>query len=108
METLTPQATPSQAPPPAEPTVYRYADSESMDAFNKHRDTGEICEVDEEMFYYFLEVLPPVYMGKNVEVKGQMRRVAYGFAEGFEEVVVFWTEGTRYFCAKTSTMNPYA
>ena len=69
--------------------------------------SGEPIEVDEEIFDYFLEVLPPVYMGRNMEIGGKRRRVAYGFAEGYEPVTAFWSEGERFYCQRTAEMNPH-
>ncbi len=37
------------------------------------RDSGDLVEIDEGIFDYFLNVLPPVYMGHTVEVGGQLR-----------------------------------
>lgn len=67
------------------------------------------CEIDEEIYWYFLEVLPPVYMNKSVELVDGTKIVAdFGFAEGYEVVTAFWRAGESYFCQKTKIMNPYA
>ena len=42
----------------------------------------------EETYYYFLEVLPPQYQNGNV----------FAFAEGTEELRVFWRSKGQYFC----------
>ena len=49
-------------------TVWTYADWQALkvgekSAFLAAMHSGEPFECDEEMFYYWLEVLPPVYMG---------------------------------------------
>ena len=42
--------------------------------------TGKIAEVDEETYWYFLEVLPPKYMNGSL----------FAFAEGAESLKLFW------------------
>jgi hypothetical protein len=49
---------------------------------------GKIAEVHEETYYYFLEVLPPQYQNGNV----------FAFAEGTEELRVFWRTKGQFFC----------
>jgi len=66
--------------------------------------SGEEVEVDEEMYYYWLEVLPPVFMYKVIDGK----RYEFGFAEGAEPVTVFWRKDGRFFCRRTTIMNPCA
>lgn len=93
-----------------EARVHRYSD-ESPDAwaeFIKIMRSGEVFECDEEMFYYWLEVLPPVYMGRRVELpSGRIVKASFGFAEGREQVVAFWQEGERYFGCRTNLINPH-
>ena len=52
--------------------------------------------IDEDMFYYWLEVLPPVYMFqiKTVQINGvgQQKFCSFGFAEGFECVIDFYAK----------------
>jgi hypothetical protein len=87
-------------------------DMENIKAFCAARDAGEKVEVNEEMFYYFLEVLPPVHMHYNATLPdGQTVHATYGFAEGWERVTAFWggkgeMEG-KFFAQKTKEMNPY-
>ncbi len=50
--------------------------------------TGRVAVIDEETFFYFLEVLPPKYM------KGRL----FAFAEGAESLRIFWKEGDAHFC----------
>jgi hypothetical protein len=47
-----------------------------------------IAEVSAGTFSYFLEVLPPVLMNRNIKPGG--RRYAFGFAEGCENVAANW------------------
>jgi hypothetical protein len=96
---------------------------DTINAFCKARDTGECVEVDEELFNYFLEVLPPIHMGYRATVKcsklasrpedhGHIQIYAdFGFAEGAELVTAFWSskvDGTRYYAQLTTEMNPHA
>src|SRR4051812_21560354 len=70
---------------------------------------GTIAEIDEETYRYFLHVLPPKYQSGG----------AYAFAEGAEELRLFWRDGEQYvcrqltwdetqiFCRLTHTFFPY-
>jgi hypothetical protein len=49
---------------------------------------GTIAEIDQEAFRYFLDVLPPKYQSGG----------AFAFAEGAEELRLFWRTGKQYFC----------
>ena len=63
-------------------------------------------EVTEEIFDYFLEVLPPVFMGRIVTLPNGTRQYAsFGFAEGAENIRAFWSKGGRFFCCQLETMN---
>ena len=80
----------------------------AMIAMNK----GERLEIDLDIYTHFLEVLPPIYMGKHVTLPGGEKIFAnFGFAEGWDFVTAFWHEKKdgaerRYFCQKTEQMNP--
>lgn len=68
--------------------------------------SGEKIEIDEGVFDYFLEVLPPVYMGRTVALPcGETRCVSFGFAEGYEPVTAFWSTKGRYYCQRTAEIN---
>ncbi len=90
--------------------VYKYeCESNLWNEAIEGMNSGEPVEVDEEFYWYFLEVLPPIFMNKYLEeIK---RRVDFGFAEGYEKVRAFWKEGSgenvRYFCQRLNLMNPY-
>ena len=49
---------------------------------------GQIAAIDEEAFWYFLEVLPPKYQ----------RGSFFAFAEGAEALRIFWQKADAYFC----------
>ena len=85
--------------------------------FARDKQSGDMLEVDKELWYYFLEVLPPIHMGYKATVRnaagdGDMTiHASFGFAEGYEYVTAFWC-GTgeakgRYFAQLTKEMNPY-
>jgi hypothetical protein len=50
--------------------------------------TGTIAAIDEETFFYFLEVLPPKFQHGSL----------FAFAEGAESLRVFWRKGEDHFC----------
>jgi hypothetical protein len=92
----------------AEPDLWRennVAQQAQWDEFIKAMNSGEVIEIDEAMFDYWLEVLPPIYMGRAVTVAGQTRRLSFGFAEGYDYITAFWRDGGRFFCARTEEMN---
>lgn len=83
-------------------TKERFAD------FIAARERGERCEIDQAIFDYFLDVLPPVFMDRWVTLNDGSTRVraAFGFAEGAERVTAFWRArtplGLRYFAQHTT------
>lgn len=62
--------------------------------FIERMRSGDTIEIDSSMYDYWLEVLPPQFMGRMIGG----RRYDFGFAEGPEPIVGFWQEGERYFC----------
>src|SRR5437867_2732935 len=52
------------------------------------QETGRIHEVDEETYHWFLECLPPKYQSGRF----------FAFAEGAEELRLFWRLRHHYFC----------
>lgn len=71
---------------------------------------GDRVEIDVEMFDYWLEVLPPIYMGRAVKLPdGETVRASFGFAEGSERITAFWrvrdNGATRYFAQRTDEIN---
>ena len=49
--------------------------------------TGRHAEIDEETWTWFLECLPPKFMGGGY----------FAFAEGAEPLRIFWKRGGRFF-----------
>ena|SRR3990167_1595465 len=98
---------------------YSYDDHtpEEWQEFLNKLHAGKRIAIDESMFDYFLEVLPPVFMNayrKDVPGnEGQAMKIDFGFAEGAEPVTYFWHIpdnglGIRYLCQRSKVMNPYA
>ncbi len=91
--------------------MFTYA--KDFQAFLKARDEGGVVEIDEEMFGYWLGVLPPVYMTRTVTWPDGLRvRSTFSFAEGAERITAFWTthrpgEPIRYFARLTDEINRY-
>jgi hypothetical protein len=97
-------------------TVYSYDDhtQEQWAEFITAMTSGEVVEVDESMYFYWLEVLPPIFMCRRMTYKPRhsdqevTRVVGFGFAEGQDHITVFWEERepngkdepipARYFC----------
>lgn len=106
---------PHNLPTPVPGKVHRYDDPDpgAWQAFIDAMCSGERFECDEEMYYYWLEVLPPVFMHREITFlpghEGHLMRVDFGFAEGAEPVTVFWRspDRTRFFGQRTTFMNPY-
>lgn len=48
---------------------------------------GKIAEIDQETYDWFLECLPPKYMNCGL----------FAFAEGAEEIKLFWSRKGQYF-----------
>ena len=87
-------------------TVFRYEDWQGGDgAFLQAMHSGEPFECDDEMYYYWLEVLPPRYLKNPVTLpNGSQVRCNFGFAEGEELITAFWQDGERYFGCRTNIM----
>lgn len=75
-------------------------------AYSEAVDTGKPFQVDAETFDYFLGVLPPVYMSREVELPDwRTVRAAFGFADGAERIVAFWRHGAEYWACRTNEWN---
>ena len=48
---------------------------------------GALCEVTEDTYDYFLDVLPPRWMGRE----------GFAFGEGMDYVRLFWKSAEKYF-----------
>ena len=55
---------------------------------------GRVCEVEEETYDYFLEVLPPRWMGRGA---------GFAFGEGADLLRLFWKRpGGTFYCRQLS------
>ena len=82
-----------------EVTIYKYeCPREQWTEFINAMNSGEKIEIDEEMYYYWLEVLPPAryYDGGG-----------FGFAEGIDNITKFWREGEVYYCQRTKEIKTW-
>ncbi len=81
--------------------------------FVKAMHSGEKIEIDSNIYYYFLEVLPPIFMNDWVTFvpgfEGHKMYVDFGFAEGYEKIVLFWhNPQQQFFCQQSNKINPHA
>lgn len=94
--------------------VFKYDDPApgAWTAFIDAMRYGETIEIDEDMYFYWLEVLPPVFMDKPISFpdKNHPIRYDFGFAEGAEPITLFWRspDRQRFFCRRSDIMNPRA
>jgi len=91
---------------------YNYdCSAEDWKEFINKMDNREVVKIDEEMFYYWLEVLPPIYMNErhDIEIDGVIfnKPCSFGFCEGMDYVVDFWDngKGNPKFCKKSNRIN---
>jgi hypothetical protein len=89
--------------------VFRYDDPapDAWGQFLTAMHSGQRFECDEEMYFYWLEVLPPAWMNRTVTLDGVPVRTHFGFAEGYDCVTAFWKQGGRYFGQRTTILNPW-
>ena len=92
--------------------IYNYkCSTDAWGEFMKVMLSGERFEIDEKMFYYWLEVIPPVFMNREINYlpdnEGPQQRVDFGFAEGAEAITVFWRdlEKRRFYGQRTNEIN---
>jgi hypothetical protein len=76
------------------------------EAYFKAIADGREHRITEDVYDYFLEVLPPVMMGR---ILYQRKSWGFGFAEGAEEVTLFRRDRAsgEFFAQKTPWINPY-
>jgi len=66
------------------------------DSMIKAMDTGEVVKIHKSVYWYFLEVLPPIKMFNN----------GFEFAEGMENIKEFINIGNNYTVKKLKKINP--
>ena len=75
--------------------------------FVDEKASGRTFQIDEEMFYYWLETLPPIYMSKEQEIDGKKVNCSFGFAEGTEFITDFWREKGNFYGKTSNRLNHY-
>ena len=90
--------------------VKTYTYENDFSEFVKDREERRPLRIDSEMMYYWLEVLPPVYMNKvqTITIDGVTypRQCSFGFAEGHEYVTDFWPCGDgNYWALLSNRLN---
>lgn len=90
--------------------MFHYDNEAEFRAFVAALRGGDVLEVDAAMFDYFLNVLPPVFMGRSLEYQGVVRPYVFGSAEGCDFIAVWWVErdrdgNKRYYAQRTTYRN---
>lgn len=65
---------------------------EKWDYMIKEIHSGKLTEVSESVYYYFLEVLPPI----------RMFDYGFYFREGLGDILRFTQQGNKFYCKKLS------
>lgn len=72
-------------------------------AFHAEVSKGGTVEVDEGLFDYYLDVLPPRFMGRTVTLAdGSKRWATFGFAEGEDKPIAFWKTEGRFYASRVA------
>lgn len=110
------EITPTASQTPGTPIVttgpvYAYETTSGNDwtRFIGDMHSGHVVEIDEEMLDYWLEALPPIYMGRTGLERESLAPLGahhlFGFAEGRDKIVDFWQQGGRSFCRQSDRVN---
>lgn len=80
--------------------IFQKRNFKNWESFLLARDSGDVIEVDEEMFEHWRDILPPIRESKE----------GFYFAEGLSDLIHFWREPdqasrSRYFCQNTYVKN---
>lgn len=97
-----------------EDKVYRFESTpEEWKGFINVMRSGLTVQIDEEMYFYWLEVLPPAYMGRvrkiDVLDNGIFELVpcAFGFAEGIDYITDFWKKDGKFYCKLSDVLKTW-
>ena len=77
--------------PGSTPAVPRPEDESWPQMIARTTVPGRLCAVDLETYDYFLDVLPPRWMGRG-----------FAFAEGGDDIRLYWKAGGQCFCRQLS------
>jgi hypothetical protein len=84
-------------------TVYT---RETRPGFFEALGRGDRVQVDQQIFDWFLDILPPVFMGRVVDlIDGSSQYALYGFAEGAAIITAFWSSKQRFYAQYTNRMS---
>lgn len=80
--------------------IYKKNDLNNWPHFLKARASKMKIRIDKDMYYYWLDVLPPVHQEADFFTQ----------AEGIEYIIRFWKETrnnrkTHYYCQRTDVIN---
>jgi hypothetical protein len=79
---------------------------DKMAAFWEEIWKGKVCRIDQHLFDYYLDILPPAFMGRTVKmIDGTERRCAFGFVEGADRITGFWQSGGSYYAQHTALVS---
>lgn len=75
---------------------------DSFDEFMLSLNRGDRCEINKDLFNYFLDILPPCFMNRGVILCDGSHIIAdYGLREGEEVPKAFWrTPDGKFFAQK--------
>lgn len=75
-------------------TMYKsnYDNHAEWKDFLKGMNSGLAVWIDKDMYYYWLECIPPIYMGSGWQ---------FGFCEGSGNVIDFWKFEDKFYCIKS-------
>lgn len=77
--------------------------------FSMHVQTGELCEIDAQLYEHFRQIKPAPFVNAVFTMAGgRRRRCDFATAEGHEYLTAFWRQDGRYFAQLTQILNPYA
>jgi len=94
--------------------IYKYKSSlEEWREVIRAMQSKRTIQIDKDMFDYWLEVLPPVYMHKtrNIDVNndGKLHSIfcSFGYAEGYDYIIDFWVKSGKYFCKQSDELKTW-
>lgn len=92
---------------------FTHGTPEQWREFILEMQSGRTLEIDESIFFYWLEVLPPVYMNKckMIDVLDNGKEIevdcSFGFAEGHSLIIDFWKSEGRFFCKQSKELKAW-
>lgn len=80
--------------------IYSDLENKVSEQITKDMTSGLVVTINAELYNYWMSVLPPISMARN----------SFYFAEGYSDIIHFWSEidsngDQRYFCQNTFMKN---